>query len=175
MILRRSLCVAVLAAAVCVSARVTANVIYKCDERGVITYTDRPCSPQAQRAELPALIVAQPPPRALLERAAAYDARQARDLAERERRDAEWLKAHGQKRQREDLVREAKVRGKVVKGMTPDEVRQALGEPDGIDSGDSFGTEKQTWTYMDGKAKRTVSFKDGAVTTTARKDAPRKK
>lgn len=172
MILRRSLwCLAVW----CVAVPAAASTIYKCEEKGVITYTDRPCSHDAPAAALPPLIVAAPPPAAVRERAAAFEARQARELAERDRQDAEWLRQHGQRRQREELVREARVRGRVVKGMTPDEVRQTLGEPTTIDSGDSFGTEKQTWTYVDGQSRRTVNFKDGAVTTTARKDARRRK
>lgn len=144
--------------------------VYKCQEKGAITYTDRPCSPTAEAATLPGLIVAAPPARAQLDLARAHDARVAREASGRDRGDAEWLKQHGQRRDREARVRQAILGHKVIRNMTPDEVRQSLGEPDHVDTGDSYGTEKETWTYLDGGARRTVNFKDGKVTTTTRKD-----
>ena len=144
--------------------------VYKCQEKGAITYTDRPCAAGAEAATLPDLIVTAPPARAQLELARAHDARIARESSDRVRGDAEWLKQHGQRRDREARVRKAILGHEVIRNMTPDEVRQALGEPDHVDTGDSYGTAKETWTYLDGGSRRTVNFKDGKVTTTARKD-----
>lgn len=156
---------------VLLAATAGSQAIYKCQEKGSITYTDRPCSPAADAAELPALIVAAPPARAQQDLARAWDARVAREGAERDRADGEWLKQHGQRRDREARVRKAILGHQVIRNMTPDEVRQALGEPDHVDAGDSYGTAKETWTYLDGGARRTVNFKDGKVTTTTRKAA----
>jgi len=146
-----------------------AEPVYKCEEKGAITYTDRPCSPAASQQALPPLVVVQPPGPAVRRRAQAYDADLARERAERDRADAEWLKQHHNRRDREQRVRQAILEHKVIKSMTADEVKQALGEPDHIDAGDSYGTAKETWTYLLDGERRTVNFKNGEVTTTTRK------
>jgi len=148
--------------------------VYKCEENGAITYTDRPCSDTAQAHALPAPIVVAPPSRSELERARAHDSRLARDRAERDRADGEWLTQHANRRDREARVRKAILEHRVIKSMTMDEVRQALGEPDRIDGGDSYGTAKETWTYLADGQRRTVNFKNGEVTTTTRKGQRRR-
>ena len=140
--------------------------VYKCQAQGRTTYTDRPCASGAQQAELPNLVIAEPPSRSERALAKAHDERVSRDQAERDRDDAQWLEQHHRRKDREARVRKAILAHKVIKSMTRDEVKQALGQPDRVDSGDSFGTAKETWTYVaDGKT-RTVNFKDGEVTTT---------
>lgn len=146
-----------------------AEPVYKCEEKGVITYTDQPCSAGARQQALPPLVVVQPPSEAERARARAHDARLAQERAERDRGDAEWLKQHHNRRDREARVRKAILEHRVIKSMTRDEVKQALGEPDQIEGGDSYGTPKETWTYLLDGQRRTVNFKDGEVTTTARK------
>ena len=146
-----------------------AEPVYKCEEKGAITYTDQPCSGDARQAALPPLVVMQPPGPAQQALARQYDARVAQERAERDRADAEWLKQHHNRRDREARVRKAIIEHRVIKSMTRDEVKQALGEPDHVDSGDSFGTAKETWTYLADGGRRTVNFKDGEVTTTSRK------
>ena len=146
-----------------------AKPVYKCEEKGQITYTDQPCSAGARATELPGLIVAEPPTRSQRELARAHDARMEQMRTERDRDDAEWLKQHGNRKDREARVRKAIVEHKVIKSMTFDEVKQALGEPDRVDSGDSYGTDKATWIYADGGQQRTVNFKNGEVISTTRK------
>src|SRR5262245_9193052 len=82
----------------------TAPAVYKCEEGGAITYTDRPCSPTATAHELPGLIVTAPPSTAERALARAHDERAAREVAERDKADAAWLKRHGEERAREDKV-----------------------------------------------------------------------
>lgn len=149
--------------------------VYKCEENGAITYTDQPCSATAAAHQLPAAIVVAPPSRSELERARTHDSRLARDRAERDRADGEWLTQHAQRRDREARVRKAIVEHRVIKGMTMAEVRQALGEPDDVAGGDSFGSDKATWTYTDAAGTRVVNFKSGEVTTTRGKTAKRNK
>lgn len=144
-----------------------AQPIYKCEEKGTITYTDQPCSPGARPAELPGVIVAAPPTRSQRDLARAYDERLARERAARDRADAEWLKEHGNRRDREQRVRKAIIEHRVIKGMTMDEVRRALGEPDRVAAGETYGTAKESWTYADGGKTRTVNFKDGQVISTS--------
>lgn len=143
--------------------------VYKCEEKGAITYTDQPCSAAARPHELPLATTIQPPGAAERERAREHDARIARERAERDRADGAWLEQHRNRRDRETRVRQAILEHRVIRSMTRDEVRQALGEPDRIDSGDSYGTAKETWTYQLDGERRTVNFKDGEVTTTSRK------
>ena len=143
-----------------------AKPVYKCEEGGNVTFTDQPCSPDATAAILPGLIVTAPPSQSQRDLARSWDERKARATAERDRADADWLKQHHGRRDREQRVRKAMIEHRVVKGMTFDEVKQALGEPHGRSGGDSYGTDKETWTYADG---RTVNFKDGAVTTTSKR------
>jgi hypothetical protein len=141
----------------------TGPVIYKCLEGASVTYTDRPCHPQARAAELPPLVVTAPPGRAERELARAHQDRIARDAAERDRRDADWVKQHNGRRDREERVRRAIVEQRVIKGMTMDEVRRALGEPDQVATGESYGTAKETWTYTRHGETRTVNFKNAEV------------
>lgn len=165
---------ALLVTAVAAGASAGTAPVYKCEESGAITYTDQPCSATAATHALPAPIVAAPPSRSELERAAAHDRRLVRDRAERDRADGEWLTQHAQRRDREARVRKAILEHRVIKSMTMDEVRQSLGEPDRIDGGDSYGTAKETWTYLSGGQRRTVNFKNGEVTTTTRKGERRR-
>jgi hypothetical protein len=79
-----------------------AEPVYKCEEEGVITYTDRPCSPGAEPAELPDLIVTPPPTRSEQDLARAQQERLARERAERDRDDAQWLKEHAAGQDRAD-------------------------------------------------------------------------
>lgn len=148
-----------------------ASAVYKCQEKGRITYTDHPCSTDAAAATLPNLIVAAPPTRSEQALAQAHDQRIAREQSERDRDDAQWLKQHNDRRDHEARVRKAIIGHKVIKSMTMSEVKQALGEPDHVDSGDSFGTAKETWSYNEDGRTRTVNFKDGEVTTTSAKGA----
>jgi hypothetical protein len=153
-------------AVLCVSPALS-KPVYKCEENGTVTYTDQPCTPGARAAELPELIVTVPPTRSEQDLARAHEARTQRARAERDRDDARWLKEHANRKDRETRVRRAILAHKVIKGMTFDEVKRALGEPDQVQGGDSYGTAKTTWVYAAGGARRTVNFKDGEVTSTS--------
>ena len=165
---------AVTVAALMLSMSAGAKPVYKCEEGGQITFTDQPCAPGARAAELPGLIVTAPPTRAEQDLARDGDARLARERAERDRDDARWLKEHASRNDREARVRQAILAHKVIKGMTFAEVEQALGKPDEVQGGDSYGTDKTTWIYAGGGARRTVNFKDGQVTSTASRGRRRK-
>ncbi len=71
-----------------------AKPVYKCEEGGKITFTDRPCAPGASPMTLPEPIITAPPTRAEQDLARANEARLARERAERDRDDAQWLKEH---------------------------------------------------------------------------------
>lgn len=140
--------------------------VYKCEENGKITYTDQPCAPGAAATALPGLIVTAPPTAAERDLARAHDARLDGARAARERDDSQWLKQHANRKDREARVRQAILAHKVIKGMTFAEVKQSLGEPQEVQGGDSYGTDKTAWIYTEG-GRRTVNFKDGQVTSTS--------
>jgi hypothetical protein len=89
-------------AAFCLTLSVAAGAkpVYKCEEKGVITYTDRPCSPGAAAAELPDVIVTTPPSRSEQDLARAHEERLARERAERDAADAQWLEEHAEAKAR---------------------------------------------------------------------------
>jgi hypothetical protein len=153
----------------------TSRTVYKCEEAGTITYTDRPCSAGATAHELPGLIVAPPPSASERALAARHDARLAAELADRDRADADWLKRHGEQRGREEKVRKAIIAHRAIKGMTVAEVRQALGDPEQVGGGETFGTDKEAWTYRVGGETRVVNFKNGEVLSTSTRHAKRRR
>jgi hypothetical protein len=153
--------------ALLLSGPAAAKPVYKCEENGTITYTDQPCSPGARAAELPGLIVTQPPTRAERDLARAHEARIAGMRAARDSDDAEWLEQHANREDRAARVRAAIIAHKVIKGMTFAEVEQSLGEPQEVQGGDSYGTDKTSWIYTEGGKRRVVNFKDGQVTSTS--------
>lgn len=151
-----------------------AKPVYKCEENGKITYTDQPCSPGAAAAQLPGLIVTTPPTSAEQDLARAHDARTAGARAARDRDDAQWLRQHADRKDRDARVRQAILAHKVIKGMTFAEVKQSLGEPQEVQGGDSYGTEKTAWIYTNA-GRRTVNFKDGQVTSTSARNRSKKR
>jgi len=165
---------AIAVACVLWSVSAGAKPVYKCEENGTITYTDQPCATGARAAELPGLIVTAPPTRAEQDLARAHEARIAGMRAARDRDDAEWLKQHANREDRAARVRAAIIAHKVIKGMTFAEVEQSLGEPQEVQGGDSYGTDKTTWIYTEGGKRRTVNFKDGQVTSTSARGRKKK-
>ena len=157
------------------SIQAGATPVYKCQEKGKITYTDRPCSATATASTLPMLVVTDPPSATERALARAHDERIARGQAERDRDDEAWLKGHELAKDRAERVRKAIIGHKVIKGMTAAEVRQSLGEPDEVARSESFGSDKETWTYEGDGEKRTVNFKDAQVTTTSARRGTRRR
>ena len=84
-----------------------AKPVYKCEEGGQITFTDQPCAPGAQAAELPGLIIAVPPTPSQQDLARAHEERLAREQVERDRADAQWLKEHAEARERSERQKQA--------------------------------------------------------------------
>lgn len=165
---------AIAVACVVWSVSAGAKPVYKCEENGKITYTDQPCSPGAAATPLPGLIVTTPPTAAERDLARAHDARLDGARAARDRDDAQWLQQHANRKDRDARVRQAILAHKVIKGMTFAEVKQSLGEPQQVQGGDSYGTDKTAWIYTEGQ-RRTVNFKDGQVTSTSARDKGKKR
>lgn len=135
----------------------TAAPVYRCEIEGRVVYTDRPCGQGAAPRQLPALVTlpAAPPTELTMERGRREaEAREAHD-----RESAAWLKAHEAGKVEEARMRAAVDEGRILKGMSADQVRRALGSPDEVErSGPS-----EEWIYGSGKARQTVAFENGKV------------
>jgi len=149
--------------------------VYRCKKDGMLVFTDQPCRQEAQPHALPpAVIIASPGP-AELELARQHRERIAREQGARDRADSQWLKDHRTRSDRDERVRKAAMAHKAVQGMTADEVRRAMGEPDRVARSDSHGSPKETWTYTDENGTRTVNFKDGEVSSVSSRGRRKKK
>ena len=98
--------------AVMLSVSAGAKPVYKCEEGGTITFTDQPCASGAQAAELPSPIITAPPTRSQQDLARAHDERLARERAERDRNDAQWLKEHAEAEAQAERQRKPKPKGR---------------------------------------------------------------
>jgi Domain of unknown function (DUF4124) len=87
-----------------------AKPVYKCEEGGKVTFTDQPCAPGASPAALPEPVITAPLTRAEQDLARAHEARLARERAERDREDAQWLKERAEAQERAERERKAQAR-----------------------------------------------------------------
>ncbi|HSW11648.1 MAG TPA: DUF4124 domain-containing protein [Solimonas sp.] len=142
--------------------------VYQCGEPGKLIYTDRPCA-DGEKLELRAPVVVEPPS---ADAARDYDRRIARERGQRDAADAAWLEQHDERRAREERIRAARIAREAVEGMSPADVRHALGEPDQVSSGD----RSERWTYRrDDGGRHVVSFRDGTVSAVASSEGGRSK
>lgn len=131
--------------------------VYRCEVKGSPVYTDKPCRAGAVPRALPPLGTIPPaetaklPPRHALTGAA---------RSAREKSDAAWLKQHEARRAQEARMSPAIAEGRVLKDMTPDQVRRALGGPDEVTR--RAGSEE--WIYGSGKSRQVVLIEKGRVT-----------
>jgi hypothetical protein len=136
--------------------------VYRCERDGRAHYQDQPCYKGDKPADLN--YVGKPRGSAV-EKAMAksWDRHLEQSRKERGKSDAAWLKEHQQKTDKADSVRTALNQRRVVKGMTPDQVREVLGEPDAQSLQE--GRENITvWSYKpDEGPQYTVSFRNGEV------------
>lgn len=147
-----------------------AGPIYKCEDKGAVTFTDQPCASGVAPYRAPGPVLSAPPTASERDLAAQYDARIERDRLGRDRADAKWLKDQRGLKDRAERVRKAIIEHRVIRGMTAAEVKQSLGEPDRVRKSESHGSRKETWTYAANGATRTVNFKNGEVSTASRRE-----
>ena len=132
--------------------------VYRCEVGGRTVYTDHACAAGASPHDLPVISVL--PAGEQSDLAGDHDARRARLRGSRQKEDAAWLKAHQKRKATDARMNAAAADHKVLKDMSADQVRRALGAPDEVKRKD--GVEK--WVYVDGKQRRTVVLKNGRVT-----------
>ncbi len=149
-----------------------AGQVYRCQVDGRTVYTDRACTPESTPLALPPL---QDVPADGVNHSAVrrFNERAAAQAQAQRQADAAWLADYEVRRQREQAVRTALVHGDVIRGMTPAEVRRAWGAPT-RESG-KMG-KSATWVYVNGRARRSVSFTDGIVSAVRYSErAPRRR
>lgn len=138
--------------------------VYRCEQNGQVTYTDRPCAAGAQPAQLaPPAAVVQPPRDGESKMAHDYDRDAERAQKARDRADAQWLKEHDQAKAKDERVRDALMHGEAAVGMTPDQVRRALGDPLRTTHTKTRYVSEERWIYETTDGRRTVTFRDGEV------------
>lgn len=131
--------------------------VYRCEIGGSPVYTDRPCAAGVAPHAMPQISTV--PAAGDSDLAKDHDARIERGRKARDKDDAAWLKAHEETKDRAARMRAAIAEKKVLKDMTPDEVRRALGSPDEVERENG----REEWVYGSGKARQVVVIEDGRV------------
>lgn len=149
--------------------------VYRCEQSGKAVYTDRPCYAQAAPLTVrePNAVTATQGERKL---AREYDRRVERDRKARDKADRQWVKEHSAAEADMARIRKAIEQHRVVRGMTPDQVRMVLGVPAQTDSSVVREADIEQWTYRSASGgKQVVTFKNGRVSNaTAEKKRKRK-
>lgn len=131
--------------------------VYRCEVAGKSVYTDKPCAAGAEPHAMPGLSTV--PSEADADLVKQYDQRREQDLKDKRKEDAEWLKAHEARRAEEERMSAAAAAGRVLKDMSADQVRLALGGPDEVER----SADGEEWVYGSGKARQSIVFKQGRV------------
>ncbi len=147
--------------------------VYRCEKDGQVIYTDQPCSETAQPKQLPRLQVVEP---SEFEQrlAGEYDRKQAKDKKARDKANKEWLKHHKAKATDAERLKKARVQGKVVAGMSAEQVRDLYGEPDDIKITARESGTSERWTFHLNGGVQTVDLQDGRVTRHSEKKSKKK-
>ncbi len=161
-LIRAGIAYSCIIAGVTIAPVVFAKGEYQCDNTGRVMYGDA-CEP-APKAKMPAhqpLSTTSAPSPEAAKLAKQYDAEAARDSAAKRKADAAWLKQHDAEKARQAAIDKGLAEHRIVKGMTPEQVRSVLNQPDRIED---QGGLKERWVYNEaGHHRHVVTFKDGVV------------
>jgi hypothetical protein len=146
--------------------------VYRCEQDGVVRYTDKPCEQGARPVELPPAIVVPAGPKADL----LGDAERKRESQRkaRDKADAAWVEAHEARKAEEERLRSGRVTRTVVEGMGPEDVRRIHGEPAVISRSRTAKGPRETWSYaLEGGKRLHVTFVDGRVSSVRTREEQR--
>lgn len=138
--------------------------VYRCMVDGKPTYTDQPCGAGARPHAMPGISTV--PSVGESDLAKDFDARRERESEAKEKDDKAWLEDHAERKETEARMNAAIAERKVLKDMSPDQVRRALGSPDEVERKGS----SEEWIYGTGKQRRTVQFEGGKVVRSSAKN-----
>ena len=142
--------------------------LFRCQKDGTAVFSDKPCADDAQ-AYTPKPIQVMPSTKAA-DLAKQRDQRIAKEAKDRDQANEAWNKDHQEKKQQEETIRDARIARKVVAGMTQQQVRDMLGNPQVTSHNENLGVVREGWTYKNPDGSRDiVYFKNGVVTDTSRK------
>ena len=146
----------------------TSAEMFRCQKDGTTVFGDKPCAEDAQAYTPKPLQVV--PAAKVPDLAKQYDQRISKETQERDKANEAWNKDHQAKKKQEEVIRNARVEGKVIAGMDQEQVRSILGKPYSTSHNENLGVVREGWTYKypDG-SRMLVYFKDGLVTNTSSK------
>lgn len=157
------------------AAGVARAEVFRCEHEGRKTFTDTPCDAEAQPIEVAEPLSMQAIPGSDL--ATRYDERRARERRERIGADSRWLEQYDRAKADQERVRKALVEGRVVAGMSQQQVRQIWGEPSDVQLHIDQDASRERWVYRSprgkGQGTRTVNFTDGRVAAATGKSGAR--
>ncbi|NGY04661.1 hypothetical protein [Solimonas terrae] len=159
------------AAASCLPVVVAATVlwstaanaeIYHCVVDGVPKFSDKPCHAGDAPVSVPDVTVV--PAQKSEPLARQHDARVQAYQKARAEEDAAWGDEYAARVADEARIRNARVRGEVVTGMSDDDVRKLLGDPQRVATRTNARGRIQSWSYNDSEHGRvTVTLQDDIV------------
>lgn len=142
--------------------------IYRCPQGKTTVFSDKPCDASAEAYEPKTPLIVVPHEKAP-DLAKQYDARIAQEKKAIKEENTDWNKQYKAKRAEEERLRAARVKGKVVQGMQAEEVLRLMGDPTEISRDEDRSNTHETWTYLVGREKTQIYFKDGVVSRTYHK------
>ena len=149
--------------------------IYRCVKDGKTVLTDRPCHAEAEPLVVrePNRVTATAGEKRL---AREYERRVERERRGRDQADREWVRQQDAREVDAKRIARAVEQRKVVRGMTPEQVRMLYGVPDSVETSTVKDHDIEQWAYSSGAVgKRVVTFRDGIVASASSKDKKRKK
>ncbi|MES0872451.1 DUF4124 domain-containing protein [Sinimarinibacterium thermocellulolyticum] len=147
--------------------------VYRCEQDGVVRYTDKPCGPKAQPLDLPDPIIVPAGTKADLLGEA--ERRRKAQRAARDEADAAWVKAHEARKAEEERVRSGRITRTVVEGMSAGDVRRIHGEPAVVSRRESASGTHETWSYaLEGGRRLHVTFDDDGRVSSVRTREPKR-
>ena len=142
--------------------------VFRCQKDGTTVFSDKPCADDAQ-AYNPKPIQIVPSVKAP-DLAKQYDQRVTKEIKVRDQANESWNKEYQEQKKQDETIRDARIDGKVVSGMSQEQVRSMLGKPQVTSHNENLGVVREGWTYKNPDGSRTlVYFKDGLVTGTSSK------
>jgi hypothetical protein len=143
--------------------------VYRCQKDGGIVFSDKPCEADAQTYQPKQSIVVVPRDKTP-DLAKQYDQRSAKETQERDKANDAWNKDYQVHKKKEASFRDAGIKRKAVEGMSQQQVRDLLGDPQITSRNENLGVVREGWTYKNRDGSRSVVyFKNGLVSGTAHK------
>ena len=142
--------------------------VFRCQKDGTTVFTDKPCAEGTQAYNPKPLQVV--PSVKVPDLSKQFDQRVDKETKQRDQANEAWNKDHEAQNKQDETIRNARIDGKVVSGMSQEQVQSMLGKPQVSSHNENLGVVREGWTYKNPDGSRTlVYFKDGIVSGTSTK------